>query len=231
MPIPAEKPGAVDRETGGRSQRIVSIQRWSIALLITGGALNYIDRATLSVANKLIQDELGIPVGKMGLLLSAFLWAYALAQLPVGGLIDRYGPRKLLGLGLFSWSIAQAAGGFVTSFGMFIAARFALGVGEAPDAGGRGRRQEREGAANDGRGHGSNIGFIDHAEHLLSPAGESLRRGASRSRHIAVGRARMRLSRQKSAKADLAPLPVPRAACPRPLRPRPRRVREALEAA
>ena len=114
------------------SPRIVSIQRWSIALLVAGGALNYIDRATLSVANKLIQDELGIPVAKMGLLLSAFLWAYALAQLPVGGLIDRYGPRKLLGLGLFSWSLAQAAGGLVTSFGVFIVARFALGVGEAP---------------------------------------------------------------------------------------------------
>jgi len=114
------------------SARIVSIQRWSLVLLVAGGALNYVDRATLSVANKLIQDDLGIPVAKMGLLLSAFLWAYAFSQLPVGGLIDRYGPRKLLGLGLFSWSIAQAAGGLVTGFGTFIAARLALGVGEAP---------------------------------------------------------------------------------------------------
>jgi len=114
------------------SERIVSIQRWSLALLVAGGALNYIDRATLSVANKLIQDELGIPVAKMGLLLSAFLWAYAIAQLPVGGLIDRFGPRRTLGWGLFSWSVAQAAGGLVTSFGAFIVARFALGVGEAP---------------------------------------------------------------------------------------------------
>jgi MFS family permease len=114
------------------SRRILSLQRWSIALLITGGALNYVDRATLSVANKLIQEDLGIPVAKMGLLLSAFLWAYAFAQLPVGGLIDRYGPRRMLGLGLFGWSVAQAAGGFVNGFGAFIAARFALGVGEAP---------------------------------------------------------------------------------------------------
>ena len=114
------------------SERIVLIQRWSMVLLITGGALNYVDRATLSVANKLIQDELGIPVVKMGLLLSAFLWAYALAQLPVGGLIDRFGPRRVLGLGLLSWSIAQAAGGLVRGFGAFIVARVALGVGEAP---------------------------------------------------------------------------------------------------
>jgi sugar phosphate permease len=114
------------------SARIVAIQRWSIALLVTGGALNYIDRATLSVANKLIQDDLGISVAKMGVLFSAFLSAYAIAQLPVGGLIDRFGPRKLLALGLLSWSLAQAAGGLVTGFGVFIAARVALGVGEAP---------------------------------------------------------------------------------------------------
>lgn len=114
------------------SARIRSVQRWSVVLLIAGGALNYVDRATLSVANKLIQDDLGIPVAKMGLLLSAFLWAYAFSQLPVGGLIDRFGPRRLLGLGLFCWSLAQAAGGLVKGFGTFIAARLALGVGEAP---------------------------------------------------------------------------------------------------
>lgn len=130
--IDSSPAGRIDASVNRPSPRIISIQRWSVALLVAGGALNYIDRATLSVANKLIQDELGIPVAKMGLLLSAFLWAYALAQLPVGALIDRYGPRRLLGLGLFSWSVAQAAGGLVTGFGVFIAARFALGVGEAP---------------------------------------------------------------------------------------------------
>lgn len=114
------------------TKRIRSIQRWALTLLIAGGALNYIDRATLSVANKLIQEELGISVANMGLLLSAFLWAYAFAQLPVGPLIDRFGPRKMLGLGLFSWSLAQAAGGFVTGFRTFMVARFALGIGEAP---------------------------------------------------------------------------------------------------
>jgi MFS family permease len=130
--LPSQQKTSVDAKAARPSARIVSIQRWSIILLVAGGALNYIDRATLSVANKLIQDELGIPVGRMGLLLSAFLWAYAVAQLPVGGLIDRFGPRKLLGLGLFGWSVAQAAGGLVNGFGVFIAARFALGVGEAP---------------------------------------------------------------------------------------------------
>ena len=64
--------------------------------------MNYVDRATLSVSNKLIQEDLGIPVADMGLLRSAFLWAYAFAQLPVGGLIDRFGPRRMLGLSILS---------------------------------------------------------------------------------------------------------------------------------
>jgi sugar phosphate permease len=52
----------------------------------------------------------------MGLLLSAFLWAYAFAQLPGVALLDRLGPHRLLAAGLSLWSIAQAAAGFVTSF-------------------------------------------------------------------------------------------------------------------
>jgi len=68
----------------------------------------------------------------MGVLLSAFLWTYALAQAPVGALIDRFGPRRLLGGALGLWSAAQAATGFAGSLGALIAARLALGVGESP---------------------------------------------------------------------------------------------------
>jgi MFS family permease len=68
----------------------------------------------------------------MGLLLSAFLWAYAFAQLPGGALIDRYGPRKLLSAGLFMWSLAQVAGGLVGGFTQFVVARVFLGLGEGP---------------------------------------------------------------------------------------------------
>jgi MFS family permease len=68
----------------------------------------------------------------MGLLLSAFSWSYALCQLPVGALVDRIGPRWLLGIGLVVWSVAQAAGGLASTFGWFVIARIALGIGEAP---------------------------------------------------------------------------------------------------
>jgi sugar phosphate permease len=107
-------------------------QRTALIMLVIAGTLNYLDRSTLSIANPLIRDELGLSIADMGLLLSAFLWAYAFAQLPGGALVDRVGPHRLLAAGLGLWSLAQAAAGLVTSFWQFSIARVFLGLGEAP---------------------------------------------------------------------------------------------------
>ena len=112
--------------------RLKFIQRSALTLLVIAGTLNYVDRATLAIGGSSIREELGLSIGEMGLLLSAFLWAYAFCQLPGGVLIDRFGPRRLLGAGLFLWSIAQVAAGMATSVVQFAAARMVLGVGEAP---------------------------------------------------------------------------------------------------
>jgi MFS family permease len=112
--------------------RLRVIQRSALALLVFAGVVNYIDRGTLSIANPLIRKELGLSLGDMGLLLSAFLWAYAFSQLPAGGLVDRLGPRRLMAAGMALWSIAQAAGGLAQGFTSLFVARFALGIGESP---------------------------------------------------------------------------------------------------
>ncbi|RYB03115.1 MFS transporter [Lichenibacterium ramalinae] len=114
------------------SPRVRRIQTISLALMVTAGVVNYVDRATLAVATPLIREDLGLSISDMGLLLSAFLWAYAFAQLPAGALADRLGPRLMLTLGLACWSLGQMLGGAVTSFWTFVGARIVLGVGEAP---------------------------------------------------------------------------------------------------
>jgi sugar phosphate permease len=114
------------------SARVTKLRRTAILILILSGTVNYLDRATLAVANPLIRQDMGLSVGAMGLLLSAFLWSYAFSQLPAGALVDRVGPRRLLTVGLTIWSLAQAAAGLVTSLGLFILARIALGIGESP---------------------------------------------------------------------------------------------------
>jgi sugar phosphate permease len=112
--------------------RVRRAQVIALSLLILSGVINYVDRGTLAIANHNIANDLGLSLVQMGLLLSAFSWSYALAQLPTGGLVDRIGPRRFLGAGLIVWSIAQAAGGLVSNFTQFIAARMCLGIGEAP---------------------------------------------------------------------------------------------------
>ncbi len=112
--------------------RVKSIQRMALAMLVVAGVINYVDRATLAVANLLIRQDLGLSIADMGYLLSAFLWAYAFAQLPTGAMVDKLGPRLLLACGLSVWSFAQVLGGLVQSFGQFFGARVLLGIGEAP---------------------------------------------------------------------------------------------------
>ena len=112
--------------------RVKAIQRSALAMLVVAGVINYIDRATLAVANPLIRHDLNLSIADMGYLLSAFLWAYAFSQLPTGAMVDRFGPRILLSFGLSLWSLAQVLGGLVQNFGQFFGARVALGIGEAP---------------------------------------------------------------------------------------------------
>src|SRR6185312_1889687 len=100
----------------------------ALALLLLAGAVNYVDRITLSLAAPLISAQLHLKAGAMGVLLSAFLWTYALAQWPAGVLIDRLGPRRLLGGALVLWSAAQGATGLAAGLPQLVIARMCLGL-------------------------------------------------------------------------------------------------------
>jgi MFS family permease len=114
------------------SRRVKQLRTTALALLVVAGCVNYMDRSAVSVANPLIRDDLGLSQGQMGLLLSAFAWSYGIAQLPAGMLVDRLGPRRVLGAGLVLWSLVQVASAFSLTLGQFVWARAALGLGEAP---------------------------------------------------------------------------------------------------
>ncbi|MEX3106522.1 MULTISPECIES: MFS transporter [unclassified Streptomyces] len=107
--------------------------RWAfVALLVVGGIVNYLDRATLSVANTTISGEFGLSSTEMGLLLAAFSWPYAIANLPAGYLVDRFGPKKMYAWAAGLWSLMTMVTAAASSFGLLYAARVALGVAESP---------------------------------------------------------------------------------------------------
>lgn len=108
------------------------MQRITILLLFLAGVVNFLDRGSLSIANVAIRGDLHLSGTEMGGLLSVFSLSYGLVQLPVGALLDRFGARILLGLGLLLWSGAQAATAAVGSYRAFLPLRVLLGIGEAP---------------------------------------------------------------------------------------------------
>jgi sugar phosphate permease len=117
---------------GAPSRRVRRLRTGALALLVVAGCVNYMDRSAVAVANGPIRDSLGLSLGEMGLLLSSFAWAYGFAQLPAGMLVDRFGPRRVLGVGLVLWSLAQVGSAFSRSLAGFTMARVALGLGESP---------------------------------------------------------------------------------------------------
>lgn len=114
------------------SPRMRRMQWIAVALATAAIALNYIDRSTLAIGNLTIRQEFGLNATAIGALQSFWSITYACAQVPVGFLLDRLGPRYLIGFALIAWSAAQAAGGLAGSYVQLMWARIGLGVTESP---------------------------------------------------------------------------------------------------
>lgn len=88
-------------------------------------------------ADELTADEVAAAKKKkwadtrMSFALSAFFLTYALFQIPMGTLADRYGARKVLALSIAAWSLVTMATGFVLGFVALLGIRLLLGVTEA----------------------------------------------------------------------------------------------------
>lgn len=115
--------------------------RWHIiALLAVISGLTYLDRLNLQFAVGYIRNEFTIPDQTMGWILSAFVWGYALFQVPGGWVGDRYGPRGVMTVAILWWSLFTAGTAIaprlplVGWFGVawsFAIVRFLIGMGEA----------------------------------------------------------------------------------------------------
>jgi sugar phosphate permease len=106
--------------------------RWYILLLISVMYLiTYLDRVNISTAAPLISKEFGFDKITMGFIFSAFVWSYALFQVPGGWLSDRFGARRVLTGVVTYWSILTAATAAAFSATSFIGIRFLFGIGEA----------------------------------------------------------------------------------------------------
>jgi MFS transporter, ACS family, D-galactonate transporter len=108
-------------------------RRWRIAFLLgVGVVVNYFDRVNLSVAHAALITSFAISNITFGYLSAAYNWTYALCQLPIGVMLDKFGVRRVGRISSFLWSVASFAAAVSPNLGSFFAARLLLGIGEAP---------------------------------------------------------------------------------------------------
>ncbi|PNU04319.1 MFS transporter [Novosphingobium guangzhouense] len=116
-----------------------------IALIFIITSLNYADRSTFSIAGASASAELGLDAVQTGFILSAFAWAYSLAQIPGGALLDRFGTRPIYIAAIGTWSfftVLQGFAGFIlgaTVVTQLFLLRFLVGLCEAPSFPGNAR--------------------------------------------------------------------------------------------
>lgn len=120
--------GVVGSAVGARTN-----VRWKIFLLmLLLISINYIDRASLSVAMPVIAKEFNLDPAAQGLILSSFFWTYAFMQVPGGILADRYKPRIVIAVATIGWGFFQAIAAVATGWFVLLLTRLGLGATEAP---------------------------------------------------------------------------------------------------
>src|SRR5262245_27903521 len=125
--------------------------RWTICgLLFLAATINYVDRQVIGILKPTLQQQFGWSEIDYGDIVFAFQFAYAIGYVFAGRLVDRLGTRRGFSLALAVWSLAAMAHAWAVTFGGaaagvlrltglvypatvagFIAARFALGLGES----------------------------------------------------------------------------------------------------
>jgi MFS transporter, ACS family, glucarate transporter len=114
-------------------------------MIFIASCFSYGDRVALSVAGTAMQKQLALNPVRFGFLLSGFSWAYVLGQLPSGGLLDRFGSKRVYGISIFAWTICAFLIGFAGYlptayiFSVIFALRLLSGLAQSPVFPGNGR--------------------------------------------------------------------------------------------
>src|SRR3954451_23834400 len=99
-----------------RLQRIplTRVQGIFLLLLVISICINYIDRGSLSVADRYLQTEFNLDPIHRGRIYSAFFITYAGFQIVAGWLVDRFNVNRTLAVGFLVWSTAMLFTGAAT---------------------------------------------------------------------------------------------------------------------
>ncbi|MGB7762485.1 MAG: MFS transporter [Bryobacteraceae bacterium] len=102
-----------------------------LLVLFLVNVLNFYDRQVLGAVLEPLHREFGLSDTQLATLATAFTLLYAVAGLPLGRLADSWSRKRLLAIGVGVWAALTALGGLASSYGMLLATRLGVGIGEA----------------------------------------------------------------------------------------------------
>ena len=106
-------------------------RRYLFSLLFLLYMFDYMDRMVIVSLFPYLKADWGITDTQCGLLVSAVYWSILVFSFPVSILVDRWSRKKSIGLMAALWSLATLACAFTRNFSGLLAARTAIGIGEA----------------------------------------------------------------------------------------------------
>ncbi|WP_026162160.1 MFS transporter [Corynebacterium ulceribovis] len=102
---------------------------WAVAVFFYLIAI--VGRTSLGVAGVEAMDRFAIDASRLAVFTSVQLGVYALAQIPVGLAVDRFGPRKTMIVGAIIMAVGQVTLALTASYPIAIVARVLIGAGDA----------------------------------------------------------------------------------------------------
>ena len=106
-------------------------RNWVLALLCAVSVITFLDRLAIAVAEPGIRGDLHLNATQWGWVLSAYVLANALFEIPSGAMGDRHGRRRELTRITIWWSAFTALTGATRSMWQIASSRFLFGVGAA----------------------------------------------------------------------------------------------------
>jgi MFS family permease len=102
---------------------------WIVALSVY--LLAVFHRSSLAVAGLTAAERFDISAAQLATFTMLQLLVYAGMQIPVGLLVDRFGPRRVLLAGALIMTVAQVGFAFADSYALALVARLFVGMGDA----------------------------------------------------------------------------------------------------
>ncbi len=124
--------------TSARTVAMGHVRFTIVAMLFAVTAVNYADRATLSIAGPALSKALHLSPVQMGFVFSAFGWSYVICQVPGGWLLDRFGSKWVYFGSISLWSVFTLFQGSVGLLGVatavyaLFALRLIVGAAKSP---------------------------------------------------------------------------------------------------